>query len=119
MRPVQNTLGESVDEVRISLHMKQRVLNLFQILDLVLSALKTLDGADFTEDDESYPRPYSTYSELDPAKFTPFAIPSVLVPPEVIELDSGNPTEAVEQVPLKKDAWPVFLLRLFDNDVRI
>lgn len=40
----------------------------------------------------------------------------MLVPPEVVELD-GLSTEAGEAAQVKKDEWPVYVLRLFDNDV--
>lgn len=48
----------------------------------------------------------------------PFEIPSVLVPPEVIELD-GLSTDSGEDALVKKEEWPEFYLRLFDNDVRL
>jgi nuclear cap-binding protein subunit 1 len=46
----------------------------------------------------------------------PFDLPSVLVPPEVIELEVLSP-ESSEDAPIKKEEWPEYMLRLFDNDV--
>lgn len=46
----------------------------------------------------------------------PFELPSVLVPPEVNELEVLSP-ESSEDAPIKKEEWPEFMLRLFDNDV--
>ena len=45
----------------------------------------------------------------------PFDLPSVLMPPEVIELEVLSP-ESSEDAPIKKE-WPEYMLRLFDNDV--
>ena len=46
-----------------------------------------------------------------------FELPSVLVPPEVIELDSLS-TDSGEDALVKKEEWAEYYLRLFDNDVR-
>jgi nuclear cap-binding protein subunit 1 len=46
----------------------------------------------------------------------PFDLPSVLVPPEVTELEVLS-TESSEDAPIKKEEWPEYMLRLFDNDV--
>jgi hypothetical protein len=46
----------------------------------------------------------------------PFDLPSVLVPPEVIELEVLS-TESSEDAPIKREEWPEYMLRLFDNDV--
>lgn len=52
---------------------------------------------------------------------TYFELPTVLVPPEAIEMDSmvaegdeGSETTTPAQ---KKEAWPLYQLRLFDNSV--
>ena len=47
----------------------------------------------------------------------PFDLPSVLVPPEAIELEGLSP-ETSEDAPIKKEEWPEYMLRLFDDDVR-
>lgn len=62
----------------------------------------------------SFPRPYSDYPDLDPSA-VPFDLPSVLVPPEVIELD-GLSTDSGEDAQVKKEEWPEYFIRLFDND---
>jgi nuclear cap-binding protein subunit 1 len=46
-----------------------------------------------------------------------FNLPSILVPPEVVELDSLS-TESGEDALIKKEEWPEFYARLFDHDVR-
>ncbi len=50
---------------------------------------------------------------LDLESFTAFSLPSVLVPPEVIELEN----EMGEDAPIKKEEWPEYFVRLFENDV--
>ncbi|ESK93122.1 cap binding protein 80-pb [Moniliophthora roreri MCA 2997] len=86
-----------------------------ELLDSALAALRALEAVDF---DGPYPRPYLDYSELDPT-FTPFDLPSVLVTPEVIELDGlSNETEESEPgTSIKKDEWPEYYLRLFSDDI--
>ncbi|KAF5390479.1 hypothetical protein D9757_005267 [Collybiopsis confluens] len=83
-----------------------------EILDSALAVLKALESAAFIG---PYPRPYADYPSLNAESFTPFSLPSVLVPPEVIELD-GLSTEA-EEGEMKKEEWPEFFLRLFPDDV--
>ncbi|KAJ7727907.1 armadillo-type protein [Mycena metata] len=76
-----------------------------ELLDTVLQALRTLDESDFAE-------------TCILTEFTPFELPSVLVPPEVIELD-GLSTDSGEDAQVKKEEWPEYFFRLFDNDQRI
>ena len=64
----------------------------------------------------TYPQPYAQYPDFDPADTPEFNLPSVLVAPEVIELD-GLPAESEEEAQVKKEEWPEFFLRLFDNEV--
>ena len=47
----------------------------------------------------------------------PFDLSLVLMPPEVIELEVLS-LESSEDVPIKKEEWPEYMLRLSDNDVR-
>lgn len=88
-----------------------------QLLDTVLQALRTLDESDFAETASSFCQPYASYEDPDLTTFTPYNLPSVLVPPEVIELD-GLSTDSGEDAQVKKEEWPEYFLRLFDNDVR-
>lgn len=90
--------------------------NIDELFDMVLSALKGLDKLDFIEDYDSFIRPYSDYSRLD-SDFVPFDLPSILVPPEVIEIDGLSSEAGGEDTPVKKDEWPVYFIRLFENDV--
>ena len=87
----------------------------FQMLDTALVALRSLDSSDFKESSTAFPQPYSLYAA--PADSSPFDLPSVLVPPEIIELD-GLSTDAGEDAQVKKEEWPEFFLRLFDTGVR-
>ncbi|KAG7096527.1 hypothetical protein E1B28_003956 [Marasmius oreades] len=84
-----------------------------EVLDSALAALKALEAIEF---DGPYPRPYADYPELDPSTFTPFDLPSVLVTPEVIELDGATETEE-STVQVRKEEWPEYYIRLFPDDV--
>ncbi|KAF8264305.1 MIF4G like-domain-containing protein [Lactarius quietus] len=84
-----------------------------EILDCAVSALKTLDLSDFVDVSGIFPQPYASMST---STIVPFDLPSVLVPPEVIELEVMS-TESSEDAPIKKEEWPEYMLRLFDNDV--
>ena len=57
-----------------------------QLLETILTTLRTLVASDFSETANSYPQPY-LIRPPPAADFTPFDLPSVLVPPEVIDLD--------------------------------
>src|ERR1700676_5338391 len=80
--------------------------------------LQTLDSTDFADSLTSFPQPYSEYAELDSSTSPLFNLPSVLVPPEIIELD-GLSTSVGEDSQAKKDDWPEYFQRLFDAGVRI
>ncbi|KAG6816876.1 hypothetical protein H0H87_002197 [Tephrocybe sp. NHM501043] len=87
--------------------------NADEMLDTILNMLKSLHDADFSQTADSFPQPYLTLPKLE--QLTPFNLPMVLVPPETdIELDGTNTEEATL---VKKDEWPEYFLRLFDNDV--
>jgi hypothetical protein len=77
--------------------------------------LKTLDLSDFIDVSGIFPQPYAAM--MSTSTVAPFDLPSVLVPPEVIELEVLSP-ESSEDAPIKKEEWPEYMLRLFDNDVR-
>ncbi|KAH9843775.1 MIF4G like-domain-containing protein [Rhodofomes roseus] len=84
-----------------------------ELLDSAIAALYVLKSSDFAQTADSFPQPYVEYPEFGSP---PFELPSVLVPPEVIELD-GLTTEAGEDAQVKKEEWPAYFVRLFDNDV--
>ncbi|KAJ7762752.1 MIF4G like-domain-containing protein [Mycena maculata] len=90
--------------------------NADELLDTVLQTLRILDESDFAETASSFSQPYTGYEDPDPATFTPYNLPSVLVPPEVIELD-GLSTDSGEDAQVKKEEWPEYFLPLFDNDI--
>ncbi|PFH50582.1 hypothetical protein AMATHDRAFT_144777 [Amanita thiersii Skay4041] len=86
-----------------------------ELLDSLLNSLKALNDSDFSETSNIIPQPYSDYPPLDPS-LSQFNLPSVLVPPEVIELDglSSNPGEDIQ---LKKEEWPEYHIHFFDNEI--
>ncbi|KAF8211620.1 MIF4G like-domain-containing protein [Mycena galopus ATCC 62051] len=90
--------------------------NADELLDTVLETLRTLDESDFAETASSFSQPYTSYDDPDLSTFTPYDLPSVLVPPEVIELD-GLSTDSGEDAAVKKEEWPEYFLRLFDNEI--
>lgn len=88
-----------------------------QLLESGLAVLKALDSSEFLDPWSSVPQPYLDYPDLDPTVSSPFELPSILVPPEVIELD-GLATDAGEDAQVKKEDWPEYFFRLFDDTVR-
>lgn len=91
------------------------MLNHFQLLDILLSILTTLNQSNFGDTANCIPQPYIG-SEGEISK--QYDLPSVLVPPEVIELDSMS-AEAGEESQIKRDDWPEFFVRLFPDDVSL
>ncbi|KAG5643263.1 hypothetical protein DXG03_001273 [Asterophora parasitica] len=91
--------------------------NADELLDTVLFALKTLNDSNFAQTAESFPQPY-TNLPAPPADVAPFNLPSVLVPPEIIELDAlSTEADAEDTAQVKKEEWPEYFLRIFDNDI--
>lgn len=88
-----------------------------QLLESGLTVLKALDSSEFLDPWSSVPQPYLDYPDLDPTVSSPFELPSILVPPEVIELD-GLATDAGEDAQVKKEDWPEYFFHLFDDTVR-
>lgn len=64
------------------------------------------------------PQPYKNFDDIDPSVLVPYELPVVLVPPEVIELDSLS-ADSGEETQAKKQEWPEFFIRLFSNDVSV
>ncbi|KAF9224403.1 hypothetical protein BS17DRAFT_779738 [Gyrodon lividus] len=101
----------------VSLHSDSSILeNADELLDNGLTVLKALEASDFLDAWNSVPQPYLDYPDLDPTISSPFELPSILVPPEVIELD-GLATDAGEDAQVKKEDWPEYFFYLFDNTV--
>lgn len=86
-----------------------------QLLDSALAALKVLNESDFAQTADNIPQPYADFPALPDE---PFDLPSILVPPEVIELD-GLTTDTGEDAQVKKEEWPQYFVRLFDADVSV
>ncbi|KAN0097847.1 MIF4G like domain containing protein [Tylopilus felleus] len=87
-----------------------------ELLENGLAVLKALESSEFLDTWNSVPQPYLDYPDLDPTTSSPFELPSILVPPEVIELD-GLATDAGEDAQVKKEEWPEYFYGLFDNTV--
>lgn len=75
--------------------------------------MKTLNSQDFANLSDVFPQPYLDGPE---SVLPPFDLPSVLVPPEVVEMDSLGEGSS-EEVQVKKEEWPEYHLTLFDNEV--
>ena len=86
-----------------------------KVLDILLAVLRTLDASDFSGSSSSFIQPYSSKHDLGSSPY--FDLPSVLVPPEVIELENMAETEEADAAAQKPEEWPEYRIRLFDNDV--
>ncbi|KZV61795.1 hypothetical protein PENSPDRAFT_592329 [Peniophora sp. CONT] len=84
-----------------------------EILDTAIAALKALDAGDFEEVSSIYVQPYT---DVEKGEFDLYDLPSVLVPPDAMELESLGP-DVGEDVPIKKEEWPELYLRLFPDEV--
>ncbi|RXW20034.1 hypothetical protein EST38_g5825 [Candolleomyces aberdarensis] len=87
-----------------------------ELLDMLLATLRKLNESDFQETENCLPRPYAVYPPFEPSVLQPYVLPSLLVPPEAIEMDALS-SGAEEETPVKKDEWPEYFLRLFPSDV--
>lgn len=83
---------------------------------MLVATLHKLNESDFQETENCLPRPYAVYPPFEPSVLQPYVLPSLLVPPEAIEMDTLS-SGAEEEAPVKKDEWPEFFLRLFPSDV--
>ncbi|KAM6499483.1 hypothetical protein JOM56_004991 [Amanita muscaria] len=81
-----------------------------ELLDTILRALRTLNESDFSEIASIIPQPNASYPEPD-SSFSPFNLPAVLVPPEVIEID-GLSVHSETDIQVRKEQWPEFYVRL-------
>ena len=84
---------------------------------MLLATLRKLNESDFQETENCLPRPYAVYPPFEPSVLQPYVLPSLLVPPEAIEMDTLSSGAEEEESPVKKDEWPEFFLRLFPSDV--
>lgn len=86
----------------------------------LLSALQQLLASGFSEDLGIFPEPYDDLPSFDPEVSPSFDLPSVLVPPEVIEienLDLGSSIFQDGKAENKREEMPQYYLSLFDNEV--
>lgn len=75
--------------------------------------MKTLNAQDFANLSDIFPQPYLDGPE---STLPPFDLPAVLVPPEVVEMDTLGENSS-EEVQVRREEWPEYHLTLFDNDV--
>jgi len=75
--------------------------------------MKTLNSQDFANLSDVFPQPYLDGPE---PTLPPFDLPSVLVPPEVVEMDTLGESSS-EEAQVKREEWPEYHLTLFDSDV--
>lgn len=75
-----------------------------------------LNQNDFNGITTCLPQPYKSFDDIDPSILARYDLPVVLVPPEVIELDSLS-ADAGEEMQARKQEWPEFFIRLFSNEV--
>jgi nuclear cap-binding protein subunit 1 len=75
--------------------------------------MKTLNSQDFANLSDIFPQPYLDGPE---SVLPPFDLPSVLVPPEVVEMDTLGESSS-EETQVRREEWPEYHLTLFDNDV--
>lgn len=87
----------------------------------LLSALQHLLSKGFPEDIGIFSKPYAEFSGAVPEEFPPFDLPPVLVPPEVIEIDSMDlgGTMYEDTKINKREELPHYYLTLFDNEVNL
>jgi hypothetical protein len=91
-----------------------------KLLRSLLVALQHSLDSNFSEDITVFPQPLADLADLSTGDFDPFVLPSILVPPEVIEIDNLDLGGAVyEEVKTsnKKDELPQYHLSLFDHEV--
>ncbi|KAF5337350.1 hypothetical protein D9611_002854 [Ephemerocybe angulata] len=73
---------------------KNGLLRLYQCFIQTASLKRTLS------------RPYAIYPPFDPSVLQPYVLPSVLVPPEAIEMDTLSPDTSGEETQVKKMSGP-------------
>jgi nuclear cap-binding protein subunit 1 len=84
------------------------------VLDSLLTALNTLNESDFAGTADCIPQPYlQGAADIEISKYD---LPSVLVPPEIIEVE-GITSETGSEAQIKKEEWPEYYFRVFTNDV--
>ncbi|KAF5363779.1 hypothetical protein D9756_000886 [Leucocoprinus leucothites] len=86
-----------------------------RVLDSLLTALNTLNEGDFSGITDCLPQPYlrDGAADLEIAKYD---LPSVLVPPEIIEVE-GITSETGSEAQIKKEEWPEYYFRVFTSEV--
>ncbi|KAJ3570164.1 hypothetical protein NP233_g4582 [Leucocoprinus birnbaumii] len=86
-----------------------------EVLDSLLTALDTLNEGDFSGTADCIPQPYLR-GTADETAISKYELPSVLVPPEIIEVE-GITSEAGSEAQIKKEEWPEYYFRIFTSEV--
>lgn len=86
------------------------------MLDSLLTALNTLNESDFSGTSDCVPQPY-LHGAFPETEISKYDLPSVLVPPEIIEVE-GITSETGDEAQIKKEEWPEYYFRIFTNEVR-
>lgn len=87
------------------------------MLDSLLNALNTLNAADFAGTADCIPQPYLNEGTTT-FEIPKYDLPSVLVPPEIIEVEGITSEAGSDEGRIKKEEWPEYYFRVFPNDVR-
>ncbi|KIJ26031.1 hypothetical protein M422DRAFT_272943 [Sphaerobolus stellatus SS14] len=90
-----------------------------EVLMSLISALQAQAKSNFSEDIWVLPQPLSEFPSLSSDVAPPFDLPSVLVPPEVFEMDTelGGTIYEENKSSIKKEELPRYHLTLFDNEI--
>ncbi|KAF8529245.1 MIF4G like-domain-containing protein [Hysterangium stoloniferum] len=91
-----------------------------ELLKSLLVALQQSLALNFSEAATVFPQPFADLANINISGSSPFILPSILVPPEVIEIDSldlGGIVYEEVKTPSKKDELPQYYLSLFDNEI--
>ncbi|KAF7776434.1 hypothetical protein Agabi119p4_4827 [Agaricus bisporus var. burnettii] len=90
--------------------------NAHEVLDSLLNALDILNAADFAGTVDCIPQPYlkDGATTFDVPKYD---LPSVLVPPEIIEVEGITSEAGSDEGRIKREEWPEYYFRVFSNDV--
>lgn len=84
------------------------------MLDSLLAALNTLNESDFAATVDCIPQPY-LHEAID-ITISKYDLPSVLVPPEIIEVE-GITSETGSETQIKREEWPEYYFRVFTGEV--
>ncbi|EJU06060.1 hypothetical protein DACRYDRAFT_60601 [Dacryopinax primogenitus] len=91
----------------------------YEFLNALIAALKSLISTSFADAELPFPLPYAVISLKDVDVEAQFSLPTLIVPPEVIEVegvDEGSSEESRAPIGAARE-FPDVYLRLFDDEV--